>query len=451
VFFRSNDPVDIRSDKMFPGWRCGTSSENSRCEKVRNGEFYWGADYQIELSTVKSGAFDFDLRGATGDEIVIITDGGVTSRNQLNKAWQTFGASNANIVIRFDNDGGSRDVFFRSNDPVDIRSDKMFPGWRCGTSSENSRCEKVRNGEFYWGADYQIELSKGYKSVGSGWCRPDSGLTQRVNGYYQGRGKNEAACRSQCNLDGNCIGYAVSDDDHPTYDGKCYIYVSEGTDTPKGWESYPKSNYDISSASGEAKVNCFKKTVVMDDESAVATVNDDSRLSKLIICGSDKCESHFSSCEEALEALDEDKDKHDLKKCPQTHRTLGFCAEDNSWPRADQYLRLCTLNSVFEHNGDYGAAEFVCVWVDGDGHGKSESKVSGSITGNSCAKECYNRGFNGATIKANGENGCWCEKEMTGIKSSSSYKTCHLWPMTDDLRNSFHYKPGCDDWYLQDC
>jgi len=191
--------------------------------------------------------------------------------------------------------------------------------------------------------------------------------------------------------------------------------------------------------------------VVMDDESAVATVNDDSRLSKLIICGSDKCESHFSSCEEALEALDEDKDKHDLKKCPQTHRTLGFCVEDNSWPRADQYLRLCTLNSVFEHNGDYGAAEFVCVWVDGDGHGKSESKVSGSITGNSCAKECYNRGFNGATIKANGENGCWCEKEMTGIKSSSSYKTCHLWPMTDDLRNSFHYKPGCDDWYLQDC
>ena len=62
-------------------------------------------------------------------------------------------------AIRFDNDGGSRDVFFRSNDPVDIRSDKMFPGWRCGTSSENSRCEKVRNGEFYWGADYQIELS----------------------------------------------------------------------------------------------------------------------------------------------------------------------------------------------------------------------------------------------------------------------------------------------------
>lgn len=202
---------------------------------------------------------------------------------------------------------------------------------------------------------------------------------------------------------------------------------------------------------GKLKSTASKKTVVMDDESAVATVNDDSRLSKLIICGSDKCESHFSSCEEALEALDEDKDKHDLKKCPQTHRTLGFCVEDNSWPRADQYLRLCTLNSVFEHNGDYGAAEFVCVWVDGDGHGKSESKVSGSITGNSCAKECYNRGFNGATIKANGENGCWCEKEMTGIKSSSSYKTCHLWPMTDDLRNSFHYKPGCDDWYLQDC
>jgi len=104
------------------------------------------------------------------------------------------------------------------------------------------------------------KTSEGYKFVGSGWCRPSAGLGWRVNGYFRESGKNEAACRSQCNLESNCIGYAVSDDDHPTYDGKCKIHVSEGTVTPKGWESFPRSYYEISSANGEAKVSCFKKT-----------------------------------------------------------------------------------------------------------------------------------------------------------------------------------------------
>jgi len=104
--------------------------------------------------------FHFDLRGDEGNEIVTITDGEETRTTQLSTSWKTFSASNANIVIRFTNDMGSNDVSFQSRNPADVRSDELFAGWKCGTSSENHRCELVRNGGFYWKADYQIEFKR---------------------------------------------------------------------------------------------------------------------------------------------------------------------------------------------------------------------------------------------------------------------------------------------------
>merc|ERR1711953_1288010 len=109
--------------------------------------------------------FHFDLRGDEGNEIVTITDGGETRTYHLSTSWKAFSASNANIVIRFTNDMGSNDVFIRSKTPADIRSDELFGGWKCGwkvngESIENHRCELVRQGGFYWKADYQIEFKR---------------------------------------------------------------------------------------------------------------------------------------------------------------------------------------------------------------------------------------------------------------------------------------------------
>jgi len=39
--------------------------------------------------------------------------------------------------------------------------------------------------------------------------------------------------------------------------------------------------------------------------------------------------------------LDEDKDTHDLLDCPKGWSERGFCTEDNYWPFADQYIRVC--------------------------------------------------------------------------------------------------------------
>jgi len=77
-------------------------------------------------------------------------------------------------------------------------------------------------------------------------------------------------------------------------------------------------------------------------------------------------------------------------------------------------------------------ADVKCDWVSGDGSGNGEIKHSETITGIQCAEECYKRGgFNGATVKANGGNGCWCERSMNNIQSSSTYKTCYLRPKPD--------------------
>jgi len=104
--------------------------------------------------------FNFQLKGLDGTEIVVITDGQETRQRFLSSGWQTFGASNANINIRFTNDGRNRDVLFRSNTYTDIRSDDKFAQWKCDTSSpQNSRdCERIRSGDFGWTTDYQIEF-----------------------------------------------------------------------------------------------------------------------------------------------------------------------------------------------------------------------------------------------------------------------------------------------------
>jgi len=126
--------------------------------------------------------YNFQLRGESGAEIVKITDRLGTRMRAVSTSWKTFSASGANIVIRFTNDlGPHHDVFFRSNTPTEIRSDKHFAAWNCGTSSEPEQCEMVRNGGFYWKADYQIEFKKAAHWATCRWQSTRDQLS--VDGY----------------------------------------------------------------------------------------------------------------------------------------------------------------------------------------------------------------------------------------------------------------------------
>ena len=60
-----------------------------------------------------------------------------------------------------------------------------------------------------------------------------------------------------------------------------------------------------------------------------------------MFCGRNECKKDIWVCENAFEELDEDKDTHDLLDCPKGWSERGFCTEDNWWPFADQYIRVC--------------------------------------------------------------------------------------------------------------
>jgi len=102
-------------------------------------------------------------------------------------------------------------------------------------------------------------MKKRYRFIGNGWCRPSAGRNYGVNAYSKGTSENDESCRSQCDGERNCFGYAISTDDHSDFPGTCYIYVSQGTQIPSGWEAFTNPHYDIASASGDFDVSCFMK------------------------------------------------------------------------------------------------------------------------------------------------------------------------------------------------
>ena len=71
----------------------------------------------------------------------------------------------------------------------------------------------------------------------------------------------------------------------------------------------------------------------------------------------------------------------------------------------------------------------------GDGTGGTEVKISKTLTGRNCVRECRLRkrtdnSINGVTVFKDGSGGCWCEKNMKSVKKTTptdkKYKTCLL-------------------------
>ena len=108
--------------------------------------------------------------------------------------------------------------------------------------------------------------------VGNGWCRAqcnDGSFSCELNGY-QKEPSDSNDCKSACNNEPACTGFAISDssNDDPN---RCYVYgdvakfsgnVAESND----WTEYLRYPKDIktifkieSSTGGDEKVRCFKR------------------------------------------------------------------------------------------------------------------------------------------------------------------------------------------------
>jgi len=157
----------------------------------------------------------------------------------------------------------------------------------------------------------------------------------------------------------------------------------------------------------------------------------------------------FATCNERKE-MDNGNGMLLRKKCPRTpempitmHAKLcdpkDLCAKHASTWAGDKMCDFetcgnCAANYAADGTFDGGdckksemtSVAFTCNFQSGDGNGVSETKVSNKIKGQDCAQECFERGYSGATVMANGSNGCWCENGMFSIKSNRKYKTCYL-------------------------
>ena len=75
-----------------------------------------------------------------------------------------------------------------------------------------------------------------------------------------------------------------------------------------------------------------------------------------------------------------------------------------------------------------------CTFSPGDGSGGIDVKI-GSQQGSECVTACMrmkvnDNSINGVTVYQNQRAGCWCEKGMTGVRGSTTFKPCRLLPKT---------------------
>jgi len=119
---------------------------------------------------------------------------------------------------------------------------------------------------------------------------------------------------------------------------------------------------------------------------------------------------------------------------PAGFRPNGFDLEEADDVNVDAFDDFGNVWADFvaaeDPNFDFGfpGMHYDCAWTVGDGIGGTEEKISETLTERECMLACRSDGrFNGATVNANGQGGCWCEVGMTDIDSSATtYKTCRF-------------------------
>ena len=102
-------------------------------------------------------SFKFTLRGLSGTEEVIIKDAKGSTTIILKTTAKEFTVASRQITINSVNDDGlTKDVFFVTKEEAKISLPDKFGSWKCGSSNENHRCDKVRGGTFAWSGTYEI-------------------------------------------------------------------------------------------------------------------------------------------------------------------------------------------------------------------------------------------------------------------------------------------------------
>lgn len=107
--------------------------------------------------------FWFTVTGKKGNEQVKIAEGnGEAIKYTLNEPFSMSTNSN-DLTVEFLNDGKGKDVVFEFDDNPDgfitegnIYFDRKWNSWKCDTNNENSRCDRVRDGDFAWNGEYEI-------------------------------------------------------------------------------------------------------------------------------------------------------------------------------------------------------------------------------------------------------------------------------------------------------
>ena len=117
-----------------------------------------------------------------------------------------------------------------------------------------------------------VGLDDDYGMVGNGWCRAqcnDRSFSCELNGY-QKEPSDSNDCKSACNNEPACTGFAISDstNDDPN---RCYVYgdvteFSLNLTNSNDWIEYLNYPEDIKntfnielSTGGSAEARCFKK------------------------------------------------------------------------------------------------------------------------------------------------------------------------------------------------
>ena len=97
------------------------------------------------------------LRGLSGREEVIIKDATGSTTIILKTTPKEFTVASRQITINYVNDDvPTMDVFFVTKEEAKISLPDAFGSWKCGSSNENHRCDKVRGGTFAWTGTYEI-------------------------------------------------------------------------------------------------------------------------------------------------------------------------------------------------------------------------------------------------------------------------------------------------------
>ena len=117
------------------------------------------------------------------------------------------------------------------------------------------------------------KFQEGYAFIGYGWCRPNCDIKKsscRLNAYKK-QSSNYDECKSACNNEVDCTGFAISDSSY-FYPNRCYMYGNLTSENKANWANPGKwrpshhstNDNEVHTSSGDWGARCFKSLAKQD-------------------------------------------------------------------------------------------------------------------------------------------------------------------------------------------